>query len=138
MRESIVENENGEESVKRLFINIVKMIRNHTNICLVGFSDIPNNVPEVYELKINKVNQLMELGNQISAKFNIDFLKSNNITHILGPAMMSMLISHFTHKNFISLTYQIEFNEEYYETYSNTLAELLLYGITGFSNQKNH
>jgi AcrR family transcriptional regulator len=136
LKNSIVETDSKEESIKRLFRNIVDMIRTHTNICLIGFSDLPNNVPEVYELKVNKTHQMMEIGNQISTKFCIDFYK-DELTHILGPAMMSMLISHFTHKNFISQIYKIEFDNTYYDTYSNTLAELFLYGITGFSTEKN-
>jgi AcrR family transcriptional regulator len=136
LKNSIVETDSKEESIKRLFRNIVDMIRTHTNICLIGFSDLPNNVPEVYELKVNKTHQMMEIGNQISTRFCIDFCK-DELTHILGPAMMSMLISHFTHKNFISQIYKIEFDNNYYDTYSNTLAELFLYGITGFSTEKN-
>ena len=136
LKNSIVETDSKEESIKRLFRNIVDMIRTHTNICLIGFSDLPNNVPEVYELKVNKTHQMMEIGNQISTRFCIDFCK-DELTHILGPAMMSMLISHFTHKNFISQIYKIEFDNTYYDTYSNTLAELFLYGITGFSTEKN-
>ena len=136
LKNSIVETDSKEESIKRLFRNIVDMIRTHTNICLIGFSDLPNNVPEVYELKVNKTHQMMEIGNQISTKFCIDFCK-DELTHILGPAMMSMLISHFTHKNFITQIYKIEFDNTYYDTYSNTLAELFLYGITGFSTEKN-
>ncbi len=136
LKNSIVETDSKEESIKRLFRNIVDMIRTHTNICLIGFSDLPNNVPEVYELKVNKTHQMMEIGNQISTKFCIDFCK-DELTHILGPAMMSMLISHFTHKNFITQIYKIEFDNTYYVTYSNTLAELFLYGITGFSTEKN-
>lgn len=137
LRKSIVDTDTKEESIKRLFSNIVDMIRNNTHICLIGFSDLPNNVPEVYELKVNKTHQMMEIGNQISTKFCIDFCKKDELTHILGPAMMSMLISHLTHKNFISQIYKVEFDNTYYETYCNTLAELFLYGITGFSNQKN-
>jgi hypothetical protein len=136
LKNSIVETDSKEESIKRLFRNIVDMIRTHTNICLIGFSDLPNNVPEVYELKVNKTHQMMEIGNQISIKFCIDFCK-DELTHIMGPAMMSMLISHFTHKNFITQIYKIEFDNTYYVTYSNTLAELFLYGITGFSTEKN-
>jgi AcrR family transcriptional regulator len=135
MKMSILESDTKEESIKRLFKNIVSMVRAHTNICLIGFSDLPNNVPEVYELKVNKTHQMMEMGNQISTKFCIDFCK-DDISHILGPAMMSMLISHFTHKNFISQIYKIEFDNNYYDTYCNTLAELFLYGITGFSKEK--
>lgn len=137
LRKSIVDTDTKEESIKRLFSNIVDMIRNNTHICLIGFSDLPNNVPEVYELKVNKTHQMMEIGNQISTKFCIDFCKKDELTHILGPAMMSMLISHFTHKNFISQIYKVEFDNTYYETYCNTLAELFLYGITWFLNQKN-
>ncbi len=73
LRKSIVDTDTKEESIKRLFRNIVDMIRNNTNICLIGFSDLPNNVPEVYELKVNKTHQMMEIGNQISTKFCIDF-----------------------------------------------------------------
>ena len=138
MKKSIVATDTKEESVKRLFKNIVDMVRVSTNICIIGFSDLPNNVPEVYELKINKTNQIMDIGNQISTKFCIDFCKKDELTHILGPAMMSMLISHFTHKNFISQIYKIEFDDNYYNTYCNTLAELFLYGITRFSVEKNH
>ncbi len=137
LKNSIVDIDTREESIKRLFRNIVDMIRKNTNICLIGFSDLPNNVPEVYELKVNKTHQMMEIGNQISTKFCIDFSKKDELAHILGPAMMSMLISHFTHKNFISQIYKVEFDNLYYETYCNTLADLFLHGITGFSNQKN-
>ncbi|NVN93945.1 MAG: TetR/AcrR family transcriptional regulator [Bacteroidetes bacterium] len=131
LKASIIETDTKEQSIKRMFHNIVSMIRNHTNICLIGFSDLPNNVPEVYDLKINKTNQMMEIGNQISTKFGIDFCRQEQ-NHIIGPAMMSMLISHFTHKNFISQIYKVEFNDEYYDSYCNTLADLFLFGITGF------
>ncbi len=134
---SIVETDTKEESIKRLFRNIVEMIRNNTNICLIGFSDLPNNVPEVYELKVNKTHKMMEIGNQISTKFFIDFSKKDELAHILGPAIMSMLISHFKHKNFISQIYNVEFDNTYYETYCKALAELFLYGITGLSERKN-
>lgn len=136
IRASIIETDTEELTIKRLFKNMVNMIRLHTDICLIGFSDLPSNVPEVYELKINKSNQLIELGNQISNKFGIDFNNNKDIAYILGPAMMSMLTSHFTHKNSISQQFKVDFDDEYYEKYSNTLAELFLYGIFGLSKNK--
>ncbi len=131
IKNSIVEGDTKEQAIKRLFKNIVKRIRNNTNIYLIGCSDLPNNVPEVYDLKINKTSQLIELGSQISVKFGIDFAVKKELNCILGPAMMSLLISHFIHKNFLSQIFKANFDDNYYETYSNTMAELFLYGITG-------
>jgi len=133
IKASIIDTDNQELTIKRLFKNMVNMIRNNTNICLIGFSDLPSNVPEVFELKINKTNQLIEIGNQISTKFGIDLTINKEIALILGPAMMSMLTSHFTHKNSISKQYNVVFDDEYYEKYSNTLAELFLHGILGLA-----
>ncbi len=133
---SIVSGDSKEKSIKRLFKNLVKMIKNNTHICLIGFSDLPNNVPEVYDLKVNKTSQLIEIGIQISEKFGIDEKVRKKLTPILGSAMMSMLISHFEHKNYIALTYKINFDDHYYDAYSEILAELFLYGLTGFSKDK--
>lgn len=136
IKASIIDTDTEEQTIKRLFKNMVDILRFNTHICLVGFSDLPNNVPEVFDLKINKTNRLIELGNQISKKFGIDFNINKDIAYILGPAMMSMLTSHFTHKNSISQQFKIAYDDEYYEKYSNTLAELFLYGIFGLKNFK--
>ena len=137
LKSSIVESDTKEQSIKRVFKNILIMIRQNTNICLIGYSNLPNNIQEVYDFKQNKTNQLTEIENQISKKVGIDFSLNRELTYILKTTVINTLIFHFKNKKFILQTYKIDFDDNYYETYCNILTKFFLYGITSFSRKKN-
>jgi AcrR family transcriptional regulator len=133
---SILEEETGEQSIRRLFKNMVNMFREYTDLCMIGFGELPNDVEEVRELKKNKIKQLNEVGNRMSMKFGVNMTDNPQLAHIIGPAMMSMLFSHFAHKSTIKQVYAIEFNDQYYDDYTEVLSILFLEGINGLKNYK--
>lgn len=132
LESSIVESDTKEQSIKRVFKNILIMIRQNTNICLIGYNNLLNNIQKVYDFKHDEINQLTEIENQILKKVGIDLGLKSELMYILKTTVINTLIFHFKNKKFISQTYKIDFDDNYYETYCNYLTKFFLYGITSF------
>jgi AcrR family transcriptional regulator len=116
-----------EENIRKIFKAIVLLLRERTAYCKVGFFEMPNDVPEITEMKAEKIKTIAIIATNMLTNLGIkdDGFKRASM---LGPAILSMLFSHFLIKPVIHNLTHLEFNDEYYDEYTNLLTELFLTG----------
>ncbi len=119
-----------EESVRSFIKKFVDMIRDNEALCKVVINEFTIDVPEIESFKIEML------------KKHIDFLKSsfkepakhpsNPKYHtIMGPAMMGLAYSNFMTGHLSNKIANVDYDDEFYDFYAETIADLFLYGVTG-------
>ena len=119
--------EGPEENIRRIFKAIVLLLRKKTAYCKVGFFEMPNDVPEIAEMKAEKIKIIANFATQILTNLGIED-KGYRRASMVGPALLSMLFSHFFIKQVVFSLTNLEFNDAYYEEYTQFLTELFLNG----------
>jgi AcrR family transcriptional regulator len=119
----------------RLFIKkLVNIIRNDTNLCKVALMEMALEEPEVESFKVEMIKQHIEFlrGSLSNPMCSLPGIKYHSI---MGPALMSLIYSNFLIGNLSNKIVDIEFNDEFYDFYSDVIADVFLYGITGLSEK---
>lgn len=121
------ETQSPEENIRRIFKAIVSLLRDKTDYCKVGFFEMPNDVPEITEMKAEKIKNIAVIATQVLQNLGIEdkgYLRAS----MVGPAILSMLFSHFLLKPVVHSITNLEFDEKYYKEYTTLLTELFLTG----------
>ncbi len=134
-----------EEHVKMMVRTVINFFRENTEVAIVAFDVIPLDIPEVLDLKAKLITGISEGMKWFHKKLDID--DEDLIQASLGPGVfLSIILTHFQSRyaaeNFPQFREAVEqFNDGFYERYSESLADLYLYGlksITGNSNTADH
>jgi len=121
-------------SLKRIIFEQVNMIKNKTNLCKVALMELPLDSPELAEYK----NQLYVANHQLIQE---SFHKNRPIAEdpfykcVIGPAMQSLIFSHFLVGNIVHAECKVEFNDDFYERYADTISLLFLRGVQGIGEE---
>lgn len=157
MREIFSEAHSIEGDIQSRFKIITKRmieyIRANVDLCKVVHSEIHIEIPELLDYKIELIKQNIEyskkrfaediehathkenMHKKIKEKYGEEeFKKKHEIFHaIISPAYIGMLFSHFMQKDFLTKLHNIDFDDEFYETYADIISSLFLKGISGIT-----
>ncbi len=127
-----------EQHTKAFIKKLVGMIRENTSLCKVALVEMAIDEPEVEEFKIEMIKQHIEfIKTSVNSVNSPCPLPDFRLHSIMGPAMLGLVYSNFLIGHVSKKILNIEFNDEYFEYYSNVVSDIFLYGITGLSEKYN-
>ena len=122
-----------EESVRAIIHNLVDFVRDHTDLAMVAFNAMPLEIPEITELKVERVSNLIALVSKLFGRLGLD-TEDRIVFGIIGPAVISIIIAHFRlrpiQKDILNLT----LDESFYERYKEIISTIMLHGILGLAS----
>ncbi|OQX95626.1 hypothetical protein B6I21_04435 [candidate division KSB1 bacterium 4572_119] len=124
-----------EECVGRIIRNLVTFIRTHTDLTMIVLHSLPLDIPEIVKLKANKISKLITELSGLFKRFGLD-PDDKVLFSIVGPSLVSSILAHFRFKSVQKNVLNIDFDDEFYEKYTETLTTLFLNGLNGLAVKK--
>jgi len=120
-----------EENVRRLAKAIVDLFRRDPDMVRVAMTELPMDVPDLAEFKATRIRHLM--GHLVPLVFpEIQRTSARPVEpHVLGPAFVSSISWHFMMRPVIERIFGIEFDDGFYDSFPDRIADLMLYGSVG-------
>ncbi len=133
--DAIDNDESPEFCIKSIICNIIDFVRKNTDLTMVAFNVLPLDIPEINEMKTEKVNRLIQTISKLAHRLGID---PNDwvLISIVGPSLLSIVLTHFRLRPIQKEVLHIDFNDNYYERYKEIISTFFLYGVKGLA-QKN-
>jgi AcrR family transcriptional regulator len=133
----------AETELKKVITGRVKLINEKENLCRVALLEMPLDVPEIANYKLEMVKRNMRfVGKKLEDGFNI----SDKTKHvIIGHAFISLVYSNFIFGKLRRKEFNIIFDDKFFETYTDIITTIFLHGVYGINdvccpdkrNQKN-
>ncbi|MCD4819359.1 MAG: TetR family transcriptional regulator [Candidatus Cloacimonetes bacterium] len=133
--EAFDNDKSAEDNVRAIVRKMVDFIRNNTELAMVSFNSIPLDIPEIMDLKIERVTKTLANVSGLFKRLNLDS-QDPALLSVIGTGLISIILSHFRLKNIQKIVYDAKFDDTFYENYTKNVETLFLYGINGFSTQK--
>ncbi len=121
-----------EDNIKEYVRNSVRFYINEPDLVKVVYRELPIDMPELSELKVEKMKRLQG----VARKFVLGE-GTSSVTpyfYLVFPALTNMLLSSFQLHPVFRKIYNIPYDENFIENYSETLSSLFLYGFMNFHN----
>lgn len=132
IKDAILIDKPFEQAFREFIHSLVMFLKANKDLFKVAYYELPFDKPEVIELRGEKIFRIKKL----LQGFFFSELDADNKTApylpILGPAVFSMIFSNFVLEPSLKAAFQMDFDDEFYETYAKTLSHFILKGINGF------
>lgn len=119
-----------EECVRNLISNIVNFVRENTELALITYNELPLDVPEIAELKAERIMIIIQRISGLIRRFGVDppdlFLMG-----MVGPSLMAIIFTNFRMRPVLKHVLEVEFDDTYYERFTETITSLFLDGMYG-------
>lgn len=120
-----------DQKVRSFTRKVVDFFRKDPDLIRVAFTEMPFDLPNIAEFKAERIRKIIPLGQSrfikdLEAKGELPFK-----TEIIGPAIIGMIVFHFLMRPVIESIFGQSFDDEFYDTYSDEVANLFLYGVIG-------
>ena len=120
-----------DENVKRIVRSLVQFVRENQNQVMAAFNEAPLDIPEVAEIKKERVMNLLGMIQPLLA-MRPD-LGSNPLNlMIVGPTLISLILIHFRFKPVQKEVFGLTFDDAFYEQYVESVCAMFLHGVYGF------
>jgi AcrR family transcriptional regulator len=129
-----------EQHIRKMIRTAVMFFRENTELAIVAFDVIPLDIPEVMDLKIKWMSGIREGMANFRQTLGID--PRDLLQESVGPIVfVAAILNHFQGKyaaeQYPQFTdYAAQLNDEFYDKYSNALADLFIYGYVGKSKKE--
>ncbi len=110
--------------------SLVRYVRENTELALVAYNELPLEVPEIAELKVDWIKRMIKHASWILTRFGLDPADGIRIG-MIGPTLFSLVIMHFRIRSIQRLVFGFSFDDAYYEEFTRTAATFFLDGIHG-------
>ncbi|MCP4133110.1 MAG: TetR/AcrR family transcriptional regulator [bacterium] len=129
LKESLHEDISLEEKVGVLVRNIVAFVKINRELCKVALYEFPFDMPEIAALKAEKMQAFIAIVRErvLTALGGDD--RIINYLPIIGPAVVSMIFSNFMLGPIVERVFPIEFDDTFYEQYTESITALILGGV---------
>ena len=128
--EAVDESKPAEECLRLLIHNIIDFAREDNALIQAALNAIPLDVSEIVDAKVKDISMLVKEGGRLISRFNLD-PQDVVFLSIIGPFLLFGISAHFIVKPIQKRVLNIDFNDSYYESYSEIITTLLLEGISG-------
>ena len=108
---------------------MVKLFVSEPDLCKVAIFEMPFDVPEITDFKIEKFLANMQLTKEKFHDHQTKVITKEQV--IIGPAMMGLIYSNFIFGKLVQKAYSFEFDENFYDDYADIISTLFLRGING-------
>lgn len=135
LREAVTEDRTTEEGIKILISHMVDFVRDNTELALVAYNELPLDLPELAELKAEKIKQMIGIMSGLIQRFGLDPEDTTQLG-MIGPSLISMVFMNFRIQSILKNVFKVKFNDAYYDDFKETIATLFLSGIQGIAAKK--
>ncbi len=117
------------EQTRQTNLSIVNFFKSRPDLCRIGITELPYDSPEIASFKSEKVLAVKELiFDRLFSNFSL--IIDDKITiSIISPALISAIYSNFLLGDVIRNVMGVEFDDAFYERYSETISTFLFGGI---------
>ncbi|UCE22891.1 MAG: TetR/AcrR family transcriptional regulator, partial [Candidatus Aminicenantes bacterium] len=135
LRDSVDEGKSTEEGVRRLISHMVDFVRGNTKLAIVAYNELPLELPELAELKVEKITRMISIMSGLIKKFGLD---PDDTYHLgmIGPSLISMVFTNFRIQSILRNVFKVKFDDVYYDDFKETIATLFLSGIQGIAAKR--
>jgi hypothetical protein len=102
---------------------------------MAAFHVIPLDIPEIAEVKTERVVRLVKAIGGLVQRFGLDPNDPVPIS-IIGPSLLSSVLAHFRVRSVQKHAFHFKFDDVFYARYADILTNLFLYGITGIAEKQ--
>ncbi len=117
-----------EEALRSIIYKMVDFVRAHTDLTLVAFNAIPLDIPEITELKSEKVEAIIATVSTLASRLGLDPEDRINFV-VIGPSLLSSVLAHFQLRPVQEKILNLNFDDAFYERYKEIIATLFIGGI---------
>ena len=128
------ENRSPEDCVRGLIHKMVHFVRENTELALVSYNEIPLDLPEIMELKARRITAMIQNISGLVLRMGLD-PKDSFLIAVIGPSLISTIFTNFRLRPVMKQVFPFEFDDVYYERYTETISTLFLRGITGLAQE---
>ena len=132
--EGIDEHKSPEECMRCIIRNLVHFVRTHTELAMAAIHALPLDIPEIAARKAERVSEAFEGINGLITRLGLDPHDAVQMS-IVGQALISIITTHFRLRSVQEHVFHIEFDDAFYERYTETISALFIDGITGIAAQ---
>ena len=128
------ESKSPEECTRDIIHNIINFVRKNKDLTLAAFNAMPLDIPEIEDVKAEKVVRLVKTIRGLIERFGLDPSDPIPIS-IIGPSLLSSILTHFRIKPVQKHAFNLKFDETFYARYADIITTLFLYGVTGIAEK---
>jgi AcrR family transcriptional regulator len=125
-----------EDNVRELVGRIIDFVRENTELAMVMYNELPLDIPEITEIKAERISGMIRNLNGLIHQFGIDPGDSTKIS-MVGPSLIGMIFTNFRAQSVVQRAFGVEIDDAYYERLKSTLATLFLEGVKGVVAEMN-
>ncbi|MFA9454273.1 MAG: TetR family transcriptional regulator [Candidatus Aminicenantaceae bacterium] len=126
------ESKSAEACALEIMRNLVGYVRANTDLALVAFNELPLEVPEIAEIKVEWVKRMLKRASWILVRLGLDPADGVQVG-VVGPTLFSMVMMHFRIRHIQREVFGLDFDDAYYERFVSTASTLFLDGIHGIA-----
>ncbi len=123
-----------EECMISIVRTLVNFVKTNTELSMVVFGALPLDIPEITDYKAERASRIFRGMSGIFTKFGLD-PDDGILISTVGPGLFSLISTHFRLRPIQKNVFGIEFDDAFYERYTEIIATLFLHGITGIAAQ---
>ncbi len=135
LRDAVDEGKSTEEGSRRLIGHMVDFVRENTKLAIVAYNELPLDLPELAELKVEKITRMIGIMGGLIKRFGLDPEDTYHLG-MIGPSLISMVFMNFRIQSILRNVFKVKFDDAYYEDFKETIATLFLSGIQGIAVKK--
>ncbi len=124
-----------EDRVSVMIRNLVDFARENTELAIVAYNELPLDIPELAELKAEKIRALIRIMSGLIKRFGLD-PGDTRLLGMVGPGLISMIFMNFRIKPILMNVFEVKFDDAYYSAFAETIATLFLSGIRGVAARR--
>jgi len=119
-----------EENIRELIGNIIGFVRENTELAMVMYNELPLDIPEITELKAERISAMIRNLSGLIHQFGID-PSDPSLISMIGPGLIGMIFTNFRAQSVVRQAFGVEIDDAYYERLKGTLSTLFLEGVKG-------
>ncbi|MCF7809913.1 TetR family transcriptional regulator [bacterium] len=128
------QNTSVEDSIYSIVASMVQFLKENPELCMVAFSELPYDEPEIADLKASKVPDMYQNVSWLITSHNIPMTDTRLIS-MIGPTLVGMVFNNFRLRKVIQKAFNVETDDEYDEMFIKVISTLFLSGIKGISER---
>jgi len=137
IEETLKKGNNQKEKVENFVKELIRIVRENTNITLAVFNTLPLDIPEIEEIKIQKIKKIIRNLGQLLVENGIDY-NDKPAFCALGPSLLSMILFHFRIRPVQMKVFDIECDDHFYEIFADKISQFFIGGINQVNQNKEN
>ncbi len=135
LQDAVDEGKSTEEGIRSLISHMTDFVRENTELAIVAYNELPLDLPELAELKAEKITRMIGIMSGLIKKFGLDPEDTYHLG-MIGPSLISMVFMNFRIQSILRNVFKVKFDDAYYDDFKETIATLFLSGIQGIAAKK--